>query len=127
MIDYASPAGAKPRSPVAGNPIDLEHLSRQSMGDPGLEEEVLRLYADMSLVYLARIEASTSQPDLVESLHTLKSAASGIGAFGVGNLAGNAIDALRQGQPVDPERIEDIAIAVTECADYIDRLLTAAA
>ena len=104
-------------------PIDLEHLNRQALGDPGLTEEVLRLYATMAQVYLKRIEDSTTTSQLVEHLHTLKSAASGIGAWTVRDLAKRAEDALRSGSPVNPEHIEDIAIAVAECDEFISTLL----
>jgi HPt (histidine-containing phosphotransfer) domain-containing protein len=112
-----------PRDDRAHSPIDMEHLSRQALGDPGLQDEVLRLYARMSQVYLARIEDSTSLNMLLEHLHTLKSAAAGIGAWGVRDLARRAEDALRGGAPVNPEHIEDIAVAVNECVAFIDQLV----
>jgi hypothetical protein len=112
-----------PRQGRAHSPIDMEHLGRQALGDPGLQEEVLRIYAQMSAVYLQRLEASNSVPSLLEHLHTLKSAAAGIGAWGVRDLAGRAADELRAGQPVNPERIDDIAMAVAECSDYIAGLI----
>ena len=109
-----------PRKDRAHGPIDMEHLGRQALGDPGLQDEVLRLYATMSQVYMSRIEDSTSLPMLLEHLHTLKSAAAGIGAWGVRDLAKRIEDELRSGQPVNPERIEDIAMAVAECVAFID-------
>ena len=109
-----------PRKDRAHGPIDMEHLGRQALGDPGLQDEVLRLYATMSQVYLSRIEDSTSITMLLEHLHTLKSAAAGIGAWGVRDLARQAEDELRSGQPANPERIEDIAVAVAECISFID-------
>lgn len=104
-------------------PIDLDHLSRQALGDPGLTDEVLRLYATMAQVYLGRIENSTSTAELIEHLHTLKSAAAGIGAWTVRDLAKRAEDALRGGAPVNPEHIEDIAVAVAECDQFISTLV----
>jgi HPt (histidine-containing phosphotransfer) domain-containing protein len=104
-------------------PIDLDHLSRQALGDPGLTDEVLRLYATMAQVYLGRIENSTSTAELIEHLHTLKSAAAGIGAWTVRDLAKRAEDALRGGAPVNPEHIEDIAVAVAECDEFISTLV----
>jgi HPt (histidine-containing phosphotransfer) domain-containing protein len=112
-----------PRKDRAHGPIDMEHLGRQALGDPGLQDEVLRLYATMSQVYMGRIEDSTSVPMLLEHLHTLKSAAAGIGAWGVRDLAKRTEDELRSGQPVNPERIEDIAIAVAECVAFIDDMV----
>jgi hypothetical protein len=116
-----------PRQDRAHGPIDMEHLGRQALGDPGLQDEVLRLYARMSRVYLGRIEDSTSIPMLLEHLHTLKSAAAGIGAWGVRDLARRAEDELRSGQPVNPERIEDIALAVAECVAFIEDIIEAPA
>ena len=113
---------ARPKERSHG-PIDMEHLGRQALGDPGLQDEVLRLYARMSQVYLARIEDSTSLSMLVEHLHTLKSAAAGIGAWAVRDLAKLAEDDLRAGQSVNPERIEDIAVAVAECLAFIDGMV----
>lgn len=112
-----------PRKDRAHGPIDMEHLGRQALGDPGLQDEVLRLYATMSQVYMGRIEDSTSVPMLLEHLHTLKSAAAGIGAWGVRDLARRTEDDLRSGQPVNPERIEDIAMAVAECVAFIDGMV----
>ncbi len=106
-------------------PIDMDHLDQQSLGDPGLRDEVLRLYAQMSAVYLGRIEESTSTPLLLEHLHTLKSAAAGIGAWGVRDLAKRAEDALRSGAPVNPEHIQDIAAAVADCQAFIAELVSA--
>jgi HPt (histidine-containing phosphotransfer) domain-containing protein len=105
---------------LAQGPIDMDHLSQQALGDPGLQDEVLRLYARMSQVYLGRIEQSTSVGALLEHLHTLKSAAAGIGAWGVRDLAKRAEDELRAGKPARPELIEDIATAVGDCIAFID-------
>lgn len=112
-----------PRKDRAHGPIDMEHLGRQALGDPGLQDEVLRLYARMSQVYLSRLEGSTTVPMLIEHLHTMKSAAAGIGAWGVRDLAKQAEDELRSGHPVNPEWIEDIAIAVAECISFIDDMV----
>ena len=112
-----------PRKDRAHGPIDMEHLGRQALGDPGLQDEVLRLYARMSQVYLSRLEGSTTVPMLIEHLHTMKSAAAGIGAWGVRDLAKQAEDELRSGHPVNPEWIEDIAIAVAECISFIDGMV----
>jgi hypothetical protein len=103
----------------------MDHLDQQSLGDPGLRDEVLRLYAQMSGIYLGRIEESTSIPLLLEHLHTLKSAAAGIGAWGVRDLARRAEDALRTGAPVNPEHIQDIAAAVADCQAFIAELVSA--
>lgn len=110
------------------HPIDMAHLSRQTMGDSGLELEVLRLFDELSHAYYARLEASTTVPELLRNLHTIKGAAAGIGAFGLANLARVAEIELREGAPVNPERIDDLNIAVQEVSAFIgDRIRSAAA
>ena len=100
-------------------PIDLEHLSRQTLGDPGLEQEVLRLFDQMSHIYFGRLESSTTIEELLRNLHTIKGAAAGIGAFGLADLARVAERELREGAAVNPERIEDLALAVAEVSAFI--------
>jgi HPt (histidine-containing phosphotransfer) domain-containing protein len=104
-------------------PIDMAHLSRQTMGDAGLEQEVLRLFEEMTQVYYKRLEVSTTVDELLRNLHTLKGAAAGVGAFGLAELARVAEAELRAGGPVNPERIDDLALAVQEVSSFIgDRL-----
>jgi HPt (histidine-containing phosphotransfer) domain-containing protein len=80
---------------------------------------VLRLYANMSGIYLSRIQSSTDDVQLLEHIHTLKSAAAGIGAVAVRERSGDAEAALRAGRPVEPARLLAIATAVAECQDFI--------
>ena len=67
-------------------PIDMVHLSKQTLGDHGLECEVLRLFDQMVRVYFGRLESSTTEADVLRHLHTLKGAASGVGAWGIADL-----------------------------------------
>lgn len=104
-------------------PIDMVHLSKQTLGDHALECEVLRLFDQMSRVYFDRLEASTTVPDLMRHLHTLKGAASGVGAWNIADLAKAAEEELREGKPVNPERIDDLDMAVTEVSVFIGEIL----
>jgi HPt (histidine-containing phosphotransfer) domain-containing protein len=114
--------------PEIRRPIDMDHLSRQTLGDPGLELEVLRMFDAMSHTYYARLENSTNVEDLLRNLHTLKGAAAGIGAFGLAELARVAETELRDGAPVNPERIDDLGVAVEEVSTFIgDRIRVAEA
>lgn len=108
-------------------PIDMVHLKKQTLGDPGLELEVLRLFDQMSHVYYSRLETSTTVSDLLANLHTLRGAAAGIGAFGLAELARVAETELREGAAVNPERIEDLHLAVEELSSFIHARLKAAA
>ena len=101
----------------------MVHLGRQTMGDPGLQSEVLRLFEQMSHVYFRRLETSTTVEDLLRNLHTLKGAAAGIGAGSIAGLARVTEEELRAGGAVNPERIDDIGMAVQECSAFIGGLL----
>ena len=123
----ATPAQASPSTQEIRGPIDMAHLSRQTLGDHNLELEVLRLFDEMSHVYYGRLETSTNVPDLLTNLHTLKGAAAGIGAFGLAELARITEAELRDGAPVNPERIDDLHVAVEELSAFIALRLKQAA
>ena len=58
-----------------------------------------------------------------EGLINLRGAAAGVGAFGLAELARVAETELREGAPVNPERIDDLDMAVQEVSAFIsDRL-----
>lgn len=117
------PAARAARPRQIHQPIDMVHLGRQAMGDRGLEHEVLRMFDTMSQVYCGRLETSTNVGELLRHLHTLKGAAAGVGATRVAELARVAEADLRAGMPVNPERIDDIKMAVEECSAFIGQLL----
>ena len=107
-------------------PIDMAHLAKQTLGDRNLELEVLRLFDEMLDVYFGRIERATTRAELMMHIHNLKGAAAGVGARSVADLAGVAETELRDGLPVNPERIDDIGMAVAECRAYVGSILVAA-
>jgi HPt (histidine-containing phosphotransfer) domain-containing protein len=111
------------RATVGHGPLDMVHLAKQTLGDKGLEQEVLRVFDDASRTYFSRIETSTNVEDLMRHLHTLSAAAAGVGARAIAELARTTEEELRQGSPVDPERIEDLHMAVVECSQWIERVL----
>ena len=115
-------AGAR----IGHRPIDMVHLAKQTLGDRGLEGEVLRMFDEMSRTYFARIERSTSVDELLRHLHTLKGAAAGIGARAIADLSATAELEFKAGMPVNPERIDDLEMAVQECSAFIGELLGAA-
>jgi HPt (histidine-containing phosphotransfer) domain-containing protein len=112
--------------PEIRRPIDMDHLNRQTLGDAGLQEEVLRLFDEMAHIYYGRLEVSTTVEDLLRNLHTLKGAAAGVGAFGLAELARMAEAELRSGGPVNPERIDDLAMAVQEVSTFIQTRISIA-
>jgi HPt (histidine-containing phosphotransfer) domain-containing protein len=101
-------------------------LAKQTLGDPGLELEVLRMFDETARVYFGRLERSTSVEELLRHLHTLKGAAAGIGAVTIAELAAATESELRGGAPVNPERIDDLEMAVEECSAWIEARLAEA-
>jgi HPt (histidine-containing phosphotransfer) domain-containing protein len=109
--DAAAPTDAAPPAPVEA--IDLEHLARMTLGERGLEAEVLTLFEQQAVVLLARMRDSA--PAAVAAFaHTLKGSARGIGAWRVAHAAAgvemNAIGA----------DVGEIAAAVARLAAAVD-------
>ena len=70
-------------------PVDLVHLSNQTMGDQSLEAEVLGIFLSQAQIYMNLLRASNDQEVLSKTAHSLKGAARGIGAFELANKAAN--------------------------------------
>lgn len=103
----------------ASRPIDLVHLARQCLGDQALEQEILILFDKTIAGYGTRL----SDGDLAMTLHTIKGAASGVGAWGVADLAKAGEAELRETGTVSAERIGDIGLAIEEVRSFIARLM----
>ena len=73
-----------PLAPGAG-PIDLEHLERMTLGDAGIEQEVLTMFSAQSAKLVRTLMAQPS--DAGALAHTLKGSARAIGAFAVADAA----------------------------------------
>jgi HPt (histidine-containing phosphotransfer) domain-containing protein len=67
--------------------LDLAHLARQTLGDRGLEREVLRLFAQQSVALLAVLAKASGSDDRRAAAHTLKGSARAIGAWRVARAA----------------------------------------
>lgn len=93
------------QSEPAERELDLEHLSRQTFGDPELEDELLRLFDDQAAQILARLAAPLMEGDparRADVAHALKGSALAIGAAATARAAGDYEMALR----TDPEAAE---------------------
>jgi len=113
----AQPDGMRSR------PIDLVYLSRQTLGDPGLESEILILFSQMASTYLKRAVENTTPEDRKMALHALKGAAAGIGAGAVADTARDAETEMRDTGKVSEEALGDLAMAVEEVRSFISQLL----
>ena len=76
-----------PSPPLApgGGPIDYEHLQRMTLGDAGIEHEVLSMFSAQSAKLIQTLMAQPS--DAGALAHTLKGSARAIGAFAVADAA----------------------------------------
>ncbi|MCW5721334.1 MAG: Hpt domain-containing protein [Devosia sp.] len=107
-------------------PIDLVHLARQCLGDERLELEILGLFDTTIATYYAQLHAASAHDDLAMSLHAIKGAAGGVGAWVIADMA-RALEAeLRAGRPLAPERIDDLGLAVEDARSFIARMIAAA-
>jgi HPt (histidine-containing phosphotransfer) domain-containing protein len=83
-----------PLAPI-DSPLDLDHLSRMTLGDAELEQEVLAMFAEQTVRLMA---AMTAQPAEAGALaHKLKGSACGIGAFAVADAAASLETAIQTG------------------------------
>jgi HPt (histidine-containing phosphotransfer) domain-containing protein len=86
-----------PSPPLAPDdgPIDFDHLKRMTLGDAGLEREVLAMFSAQSASLAGQLSASP--PDARTLVHTLKGSARAIGAFAVADAATRLEAALAAG------------------------------
>ena len=78
----------------AEQPVDLQHLDRYTGGNRAINEEILRLFDTQCREMLATLDTLAAEGVDAKSwratLHTLKGAARGIGAFALGDAAAAA-------------------------------------
>lgn len=108
---------------MRSRPIDLVYLSRQTLGDPGLETEILGLFSEMAAAYLKKVTDSGDPEQITIGLHSLKGAAAGIGAGSLATEAKAAESEMHETGAISAERLSDLAIAVEEVRAFIAGLL----
>jgi HPt (histidine-containing phosphotransfer) domain-containing protein len=107
--------------PVSGErPIDLVHLARMTLGDRGLEREVLALFDRQAGMLLLRMQEA-ARAGICAAAHTLKGSARGIGAWRVARAA----EAVEQAADSAAERELEAAIARLDAAATETRALIA--
>jgi HPt (histidine-containing phosphotransfer) domain-containing protein len=111
-----------PSPPLAPDdgPIDIAHLARMTLGDAGLEREVLAMFSAQAVGLIGRLKALPT--DTTELAHTLKGSARAIGAFRVADAAEALETATRSGD--DPARaLAELNDAVAQSRTAIDAIL----
>ena len=126
VIAEFQPNGNRGSRKAAEGPIDMVHLAKQALGDPGLEIEILRMFDEIVAVHFARLERCGVVTDVLHHLHTLRAASEGVGAWSLATLARTMEDEIKAGRPVNPERVDDIEIACAEVHGFIAAQVAAA-
>ncbi|MEM8750814.1 MAG: Hpt domain-containing protein [Pseudomonadota bacterium] len=106
------------QSRTHAQPIDLVHLSRQTLGDRDLEQEILALFRSQSQLYLQRLEHSKTRDERKLAAHTILGSARGIGAWDVAEIVRHVEDDLDH-----LSHLDGLIEAVERVNDYIGELL----
>lgn len=109
---FGRPGGESSGKPHA-RPIDLVHLSRQSLGDREIEREVLALFVQQAVS--VRDQLNTASPvERLRLAHALKGAARGVGAFAIADCVSRI-----EAQPDDSRTIRHLSVLIEEARDFI--------
>ena len=109
---FSRPGGEASKR-VRSRPLDLEHLSRQTMGDRRLEDEILAMFAHQ----IADIRKNMSASDEAKRrmlAHTLKGTARNVGAFALGDCAEQL-----EADPGNKALLSRLAKLIDETRDFI--------
>jgi HPt (histidine-containing phosphotransfer) domain-containing protein len=102
-------------------PIDIEHLSRMTLGEPSLEREVLAMFAAQTLDLIGRL--AVMPEDAAALAHTLKGSARAIGAFHVAEAA-QEVEVVIQGRGGDlANALQELQSAAAEANAAIEAIL----
>lgn len=101
------------RRVIVPPPIDMDHLSRQTLGDGGIAKEVLGLFL-LEIGAARAIMQVEAEAGRREVAHRLKGAARAVGAFALAETAAHVEDA-----PGDDGHIADFLERVTELEAFI--------
>jgi HPt (histidine-containing phosphotransfer) domain-containing protein len=101
-------------------PIDIDHLGRMTLGDAGLERQVLAMFSAQTA---SLVEAIARLPaDAFVLAHTLKGSARSIGAFRLADAADRLETALAEGN--DTARpLDELADAASQARAAIATML----
>lgn len=96
-----------------GRPIDLAHLSRQTLGDREVEREVLALFVQQAMA--VREEIGQAGPtERLQLAHGLKGSARSVGAFAIADCV-----ARIETRPGEQQAIEELSVLIEEVRDFI--------
>lgn len=105
--------GGETCGPSRARPIDLPHLSRQTMGDREIEREVLALFVQQALTAREEIGEAPVRERL-RLAHALKGSARGVGAFKIADC----LSELEE-RPDDAEVVKHLSGLIDEVRSFI--------
>ena len=108
--------------PLKRSALDVDHLSRQTLGNPALEREVLAIFRRQARQMLFQLEALTDPKNRLEIAHALNSSAKGIGAWRVAEAAERLERMARDGRP-SGAAVAELAESVSEVLGRIEEHL----
>ncbi len=107
-------------------PVDLQHLSRYTLGDQRLDKEILQLFLAQLPETIAALSTAKSERDWKIAAHTLKGSCRAVGAWRIARLAEDAeglpFGISREARGETLSRLEE---AVSDARAYIIRCLRA--
>jgi HPt (histidine-containing phosphotransfer) domain-containing protein len=115
--NHATMAFSRPGGEVARRagtrPLDLDHLSRQTLGDRALEQEVLAMFARQIGTIRDTIAAADDR-ERARLAHALKGSARGVGAFALADCA-----TLIEEDPGNRTQIARLTVLIDQLRDFI--------
>ncbi|MAM94132.1 Hpt domain-containing protein [Parvibaculum sp.] len=97
--------------------IDLVHLSKYTLGNRSLENELLGLFRTQADLYLARLDSAADETEWKNAAHSLKGSARGLGAWALAELAEEAEATALAARDSVMARIREATAAVNAFID----------
>jgi HPt (histidine-containing phosphotransfer) domain-containing protein len=94
-------------------PIDLSHLSKQTLGDRELEREVLGMFVEQAQAVRRQIGGAAVKERLFLA-HSLKGSARGVGAFAIAECT-----CAIENSPTDRLVVKRLVRLIDEACDFI--------
>jgi HPt (histidine-containing phosphotransfer) domain-containing protein len=104
---------------VARDSLDVQRLKEMTGDDPLLAAEVLELFCDQAIEWRACLDSAAVPPGWVEVCHSIKGAAVGLGALGLGEACSTAEKLGRahgpdaEGAALCLDRVRELLVAST--------------
>lgn len=105
--------GGETSCPSRQRPVDLVHLTRQTMGDRALETEILSMFSRQAAALSEKLTEAKGRERVILA-HTLKGSARSVGAFEVSRYA-----EILEADPEDAKAMKALAAALCDVQEFI--------